>query len=166
MSDSDFGKKLIEEQHLECFLAAYRTVTGAALGVISSGESPDFICARPTGELVGIELARSPHDPDSAVYERIWGDGTMESFDLLDAVNRMITSKQRKRMSPHWRTPDNTILVIELLNYSFATLRWTEDSSLSEDYEDTGFIEIWLSDHSTIETFGEVRLIGLYPPKF
>ena len=166
MSDSNLGKKIVEEQHLSYFLDAYRTVTGTDLTIASSGESPDFICTLPSGELVGIELARSPHDHERAVDDRIWGDGTMESYDLLDVIGGMIAAKQRKRESSHWRTPHNTILVIELINYSFDSLRWTDDSSLSEDYADAGFVEIWLADHSTLEAFGEVRLIGLYPPPF
>jgi hypothetical protein len=166
MSDSDLGKKMIEEDHLAYFLDAYRVVTGSSLSVLSSGESPDFICARPTRELVGVELARSPHDYERAVDDRIWGGCTTDSYDLLDAIARMIAAKQRKRESAHWRTPGNTILVIELLDYSFASLHWTEGSSLSDDYANAGFVEIWLADHSTVEAFGQVRLIGLYPRQF
>jgi hypothetical protein len=87
----------------------------------------------------------------------------MDTHDLLDAIAGMIGAKERKRRSSHWRTPDNTILVIELIDYSFGSLRWTEDSSLSGDYTDAGFVEIWLADYSTLEAFREVRLIGLYP---
>ena len=163
MSDSNLGKKMAEEQHLSYFLDAYRTVTGVHLTAASSCESPDFICTCPSGELVGVELARSPHDHERAVDDRIWGDGTIESYDLRDAIGGMITAKRRLRESPHWRTPNNTILVVELLDYTFDSLRWAEDSSLSEDYASAGFIEIWLADHSTLEAFGEVRLIGLYP---
>jgi hypothetical protein len=166
MSDSNLGKKMVEEQHLSYFLDAYSTVTGTTLTVVSSGESPDFICVHPSGELVGVELARSPHDHERAVDDRIWTDRTMRSYDLLDAVSCMITAKERKRLSPHWRTPNNTILVIELLDYTFDSLRWTDRSSLSDDYASSGFIEIWLADHSTLEAFREVRLIGLYPPHF
>ncbi|MEO6788944.1 MAG: hypothetical protein ABI318_22710 [Chthoniobacteraceae bacterium] len=166
MSDSNLGKKMVEEQHLSYFLGAYRTVTGIGLTVSSNGESPDFICARTSGELVGVELARSPHNHQLAVNDRIWTDRTMESYDLLGAITGIITAKERKRRSPHWRTPHNTILVIELLDYSFKSLYWTDDSSLSDDYSDAGFIEIWLSDHSTLEPFGVVRLIGLYPRHF
>jgi hypothetical protein len=163
MSDSNRSKKMVEEQHLAYFLEAYRIVTGSELTFVGSGESPDFICARASGELVGVELARSPHDHERAVDDRIWGDGTMESYDLLDAIGSMIAAKQRKREAPHWRTPNNTILVIDLLDYSFDSLCWTEDLSLSDDYASTGFIEIWIADHSTLEAFREVRLIGLYP---
>ncbi len=123
-------------------------------------------CVPVSGELVGVELARSPHDHELAVHDRIWTDRTMESYDLLDAISVIITAKERKRLSPHWRTPNNTILVIVLLDYSFDSLRWTEDSSLSDDYASAGFTEVWLADHSTLEAFGEVRLIGLYPSRF
>ena len=122
---------MIEEEHLAHFFGAYSTVTGSSLSVLSSGESPDFICARSTGQLVDVELTRSPHDHKRAEADRIWGDGTMNSYDLFGAISGMITAKQRKRESARSRTPRNTILVIELLYYSFASLRWTEDSSLS-----------------------------------
>lgn len=157
---------MIEEEHLVYFIDAYRTVTGSMLVVSDRGESPDFICTRSNGELVGVELARSPHDYGCAVHDRIWGDGKMESYDLLEAINRMIAAKQRKLESPHWRTPNNTILVIELLDYAFESLCWLKDTSLNDDYADAGFIEIWLSDHSTLEAFNEVRLIGIYPLHF
>lgn len=90
----------------------------------------------------------------------------MGSYELLDAIGGIITAKECLRRASHWRTPTNTILVIELIDYSFESLAWTEDSSLSDDYANTGFIEIWLADHSTLEAFGEVRLIGLYPRNF
>lgn len=160
MNDSDLGKKLIEDEHLLQFIDAYETATGVALSIRSRGESPDFICAFSSGELVGVELARSPHDYEMRVHDRIWTDRTLSSFDLLASVGSIIGSKEHKRRSNSWR---NTILVVELLDYTFESLRWTADTSLADDFSDTGFHEIWLADRSTIEPFGEVRLIGLYP---
>ena len=154
---------MIEEVHLARFLDAYRVAVGITMTVSSTGESPDFICARPSGELVGVELARSPHEYERVLYDRVCGERMMESYDLLDAINGIITAKERKRQSPHWRTPNNTMLVIELLDYSFDSLSWTEETALCADYAATGFVEIWIADHSTWEPFGEVRLIGLYP---
>ena len=166
MSDNNFGKKLVEEEHLRRFFEAYAIVTGISMNAISNGESPDFICARPTGELVGVELARSPHDYHSAVWDRIWTDKTMPTHNLLAAVNQIIENKARKRQSAHWRTPDNTILVVELHDYKFDSLAWFRDGSFADNYKDAGFAEIWLADYSTLEAYGEVRLIGLYPSKF
>jgi hypothetical protein len=166
MSDNYLGKKMVEEEHLGRFLEAYAIVTGTSMNVVSNGESPDFICARPSGELVGVELARSPHNYHGAVWDRIWTDKTMSAYDLLDAINQIVAIKAEKRKSAHWRTPNNTILVVELLDYTFDSLAWTNESSFAEDYTDTGFVEIWLADYSTLEAFGEARLIGLYPSKF
>jgi len=158
---------MMEEEHLLQFLEAYAKVTGIAMSVVDNrGESPDFICARPTGEHVGVELARSPHDYDGAVWDSIWTDQTMSAYDLLDAVHTIIKDKEHKRHSAHWRTPDSTILIIELLDYKFDSLAWTGQSSFYGDYADTGFLEIWLADYSTLEPYGEVRLIGLHPSEF
>jgi len=162
MSDNDLGKKLVEEEHLFQFLDAYETVTDVALTIRSRRESPDFICALPSGGLVGVELARSPHDYEMAVHDRIWADRTLASFDLLASVSSIIAVKEHKRQSQRW---PNTILVVELLDYSFESLAWTSDSSRADDFSDTGFHEIWLADHSTIDPFGELRLIGLYPSR-
>jgi hypothetical protein len=165
MSDSDLGKKMVEEEHLIHFLDAYHTVTGVSLHIIGRGETPDFLCIDPSGQLVGVELARSPHDYERRIHDRIWGDCTMSAHDLLDNVAGMIAGKERKRQSSHWRTPHSTMLVIQLLDYTFDSLVWTRDCSLAEDYSETGFVEIWLADHSTLGAYSQVRLIGLHPRK-
>jgi hypothetical protein len=166
MSHSNLGKKMVEEDHLLRFLDAYAAVTGDSLTVIGDGESPDFICTRRSGESVGVELARSPHDYQGALWDRILTDQTMPANNLMWSVNSIIEIKARKQRSSHWRTPDRTILIIELLDYRFDSLAWTRESSFSRGYADAGFLEIWLADYSTLEAFGEVRLIGLFPPKF
>lgn len=160
MNDDEFGKKLVEEEHLFQFLEAYEVVTGIALCLQGRRESPDFLCSYPSGELIGIELARSPHNYDRRVHDRIWTDCTLSTFDLLASIFTIVATKEYKRHTHDW---PETILVVELLDYTFESLRWTQDSSHSEDFSDTGFREIWLADHSTIEPFGQVRLIGLYP---
>src|SRR5438445_217122 len=165
MSDRDLGKKMVEEEHLLRFLEAHAKVTGVSMGAVSNGESPDFICSRPSGERVGIELARSPHDYNRVVWDRTWTDRVLSAHDLLAAVQVIVADKQQKRQSVHWRTPHSTILVIELLDYTFDSLSWAQHSSFSSDYADAGFLEIWLADFSTMEAYDEVRLIGLYPPE-
>ena len=89
----------------------------------------------------------------------------MSAHDLLAAVQVILANKQQKRQSVHWRTPHSTILVIELLDYTFDSLSWMRDSSFSSDYANAGFLEIWLADFSTLDAYDEVRLIGLYPPE-
>jgi hypothetical protein len=57
-SDSDLGKKEEEREALYPFLEAYPRVTGQVLSIVGEGENPDFICLRPAGEPVGIELSK------------------------------------------------------------------------------------------------------------
>ena len=83
MSDNDLGKKLVEEEHVLQFLAAYRVVTGRSLTICSRRESPDFIVTDVFGEVVGIEIARTPHVYETRVHDRIWTDGTLSNCDLL-----------------------------------------------------------------------------------
>ena len=85
---------------------------------------------------------------------------TLSSFYLLASVTSIVAIKEQKRQSHCW---PNTILVVELLDYSFESLSWASDVSRAEDFSDTGFREVWLADYSTLERFGEIRLIGLYP---
>src|SRR5713101_6882110 len=108
MSDNNLGKKLVEEEHLLQFLDAYEDATGVALTIRSRAESPDFVSAYPSSELVGVELARSPHDYETRVDERIWTDRTLSSFDLLASVGSVVATKEHKRRSHAW---PNTILV-------------------------------------------------------
>lgn len=51
-SDRDIGKKEEEREALYPFLQAYAAVTGQTLSVVCEDENPDFICLRPSGELV------------------------------------------------------------------------------------------------------------------
>src|SRR5207244_13576688 len=110
MSDRDLGKKMVEEEHLLRFLEAHAKVTGVSMKVVSNGESPDFICTRPSGERVGIELARSPHDHNDALWDRIWTDRAMSAHDLLAAVRGMVADRRRNRQSVRSSNTDSRIL--------------------------------------------------------
>jgi hypothetical protein len=49
MSDQDQRKKMLGEMELDPFLEEHAIVTGQQLQVVSSAESPDFVCIRPGG---------------------------------------------------------------------------------------------------------------------
>ena len=117
MSDDDLGKKLVEEEELLQFLEAYETITGELLTILNRGESPDFTCERPSGQVIGVELARSPHDHDMAVHDRIWGDRTKSAFNLIASVSVMIAEKERKRASAlgaHLSVPQPAEVITEV----------------------------------------------------
>jgi hypothetical protein len=164
MSDQYIGQKMVEEEDLCLFLDAYEEVTGQALEIVGSGESPDFICRRPTGEVVGIELTRPQHAYEMARWNRIWAESmAMDACDLLDAIHLIVAQKARKRLRGGWRLPANTILVVKLVDYNFGSLQWFSERCLVGDFASSGFAEIWLADHTEFDAYGAARLIGLYP---
>jgi hypothetical protein len=77
-------------------------------------------------------------------------------------VNVAIAKKEAKRKKAHWRLPERTILVLDLVDRSLIG-HWPEDPVPTDELGTTGFIEVWISDHSSIETHGEVAAIGLFP---
>ena len=162
MSNSETGKKCFERNRLELFLEAYREITDIAIDCTESGERPDFICTMPDSIEVGIELTRSPHDFEGRTHDAIWAEGTMDHFDLLEAVHQIVITKSAKIKEPDWRTKE-TILVVFLEDYSFDSLDWIDSAGIESEFSEYGFFEIWLADCSTIEPFNAVRLIGLHP---
>lgn len=166
MSDQYLGQRMVEEEDLGLFLEAYEEVTGEALRVLARGERPDFICARPMGERVGVELTRPHHDYHTARWDRMFGViHASNDFDLLDAVSGIVAQKSRKRMSSDWRLRNNTILVIKLVDYAFLSPEWFSEECLADDYASAGFAEIWLADHTELDAYGAARLIGLHPER-
>src|SRR5438045_2964980 len=131
MSDSYLGKKMVEEEQLLQFLEAYEAVTGIELGVVSSGERPDFVCIYPNAETVGVELSRSSHDYETGNFDRMWSNRMLASHDLLDAIFGTIRLKWTKRLSADWRTA-KTILVVQSMDYAFESFGWTDDATLSD----------------------------------
>src|SRR5437867_8992017 len=128
MSDQYMGQKMVEDEHLGDFLEAYEEVTGEVLTVLEGGESPDFICERPTGQCVGVELTRPHHDYETAKWDRCWAvSRAMNNFDLLDAVHGIVAKKARRRARAGWRLPSSTILVVQLIDYTFSSLTWFEE---------------------------------------
>jgi hypothetical protein len=158
------GQKMVEGDQLTDFLEAYEEVTGETLAVVEGGERPDFICERETSERVGVELTRPHHDHEMAKRDAIWAiSRAMNTFELLDAVHSIVAKKARLRSGEGWRLPGNTILVVQLCDYTFDSVRWFDQECLADDFESAGFAEIWLADRTELDAYGEVRLIGLYP---
>ena len=162
MSDQEYSKKLFEKERLSRFLDAYNEATRMRLTVVDSGERPDFVCALPDASTIGVELTRSPHDYEAKNHDRVWADGTMDHYDLLDTIHDIVTTKSLKLKEADWRT-DQTILVVFLEDYKFDSYEWTKTAEIESDFAEYGFMQIWLADCSTIEPFNAVRLIGLHP---
>jgi len=159
-----FSDKSTEREHLALFLAARSSATGELLRLHSDLESPDFVCERPDGSLVGIEHTRIEYDPErTEILEacRTYS-GELDNFALFWAAAQAVAAKERKRQKPHWKYKASTILVLDLPE-GYRLEEWPGDSSLSSEFAYSGFIEIWISDHSSIGAYGKVTAIGLYP---
>ena len=158
--------KDMERQDLEYFIRAREAVVGEKLSLLEDSEAPDFICTRPDGSRVGIEHTKIEYDPENreiqeACREFDWG---LDNFAVFWAASGALIKKETKRRKDHWRIPEATILVLDLIDGDLIE-EWPTEDSYSEDFADSGFIEVWISDHSTIETHGEVTAIGLYPKR-
>jgi hypothetical protein len=159
-----FFDKDSEREHLEYFLAARKSATREELVLLRDCESPDFVCQRPNGELVGIEHTRIEYNPErTEILESCRAyDGELDNFAIFWAAGLALAKKEGKRRKPFWKHPNATILVLDLPEgYRFED--WPTDSFISEEFSDSGFLEVWISDHSSIEAYGAVTAIGLYP---
>lgn len=159
-----FFDKDSEREHLEYFLSARASATGEELMLLSESEAPDFVCKRPNGNLVGVEHTKIEYDPERTEilqFCRVY-NGELDNFAVIWAGAWAIAAKERKRRKAHWKYPDATILVLDLPE-GYRLEAWPTDSSLSQDFSHSGFLEVWISDHSSIEAYGEVTAIGLHP---
>lgn len=166
MSDQQMGNKEIEWFGLDYFIDAYEWVTGEQLTELGSCESPDFICARPNGEQVGLELTRVMRDPEEAQLDR-FVDRRYEQDpqETLERIFELLEDKDKKRYRNYGNWADKTILVLQLCDCSLRSLRPFLTDDVREDSSGYGFIEIWLADYTEIEAYRDIELFGLFPIK-
>ena len=166
LSDSDTGKKLVEEEDLRLFLEAYDYVTGDSLCVQPS-ERPDFIGWRSNGDAVGIEITAIVQDPANVYRKTIIPDEKhMEPSNVLNSSWAAIKEKDQKRAKVDWKHPDHTILVLRLNEARLRDIKWVFDPSLKYEYASFGFEEIWLADFCDFEAYGDIEIFGLYPSRW
>jgi hypothetical protein len=164
VNDYELGMKMVEEEDLFLFLDAYEVVTGQKLGIAVWGERPDFICRRPNGKLVGVELTAVRRDPESAVADRIMrGSEFADEYETLDRIFWAIERKDRKRGTGDWRLRRDTILVLQLMDCPLSELSAFLEDADPSDFGGHGFKEVWIADHSELDAYGNVELFGLYP---
>lgn len=162
MSDQTFGKKEVERTELRSFLDAYREFTGERLSIEGDGERPDFICRRPSGSNIGIELTKVIRDPHSAFADKYLNRQLfMDPFDALDRI--YVAFDRKNEEITGWSYHDDVILVIQLMNCPLSELQVSLDQELQSDYANSRFIEVWIADYTGLEAYGLIELFGLYP---
>jgi hypothetical protein len=163
---NDDGKKMVEREEAELFLAEYAHVTGVELTLVGAGERPDFVCEK-RGRRYGLELVKAMQDPGQRRDEVILGgDGRLHGLDAALLVQEAAYAKEVKRVSPGWRYPNSTILVIELIGSDGEEMAGYLDDQLMDEMGQTGFREIWVADYSPMEAYGTIQLIGIKPKRW
>ena len=167
MSDQELGKKMVEEEELLYILEAYKEAVEEYLSYsFGRHERPDFICYRPDGTPVGIELVKIMRDPRDAQADYILDKVEfMDGEEAMEFLYHMIEKKDKKRRQPDWDLPDNTILVLQFVDCPISNLHLLDDS-LKKDFESYGFDEIWIADYTGLEAYGDIELFCLYPPEW
>lgn len=167
MSDQDLGKKMVEEEELLYFLEAYKEAVEEYLSYgFGRHERPDFICYRPDGTPVGVELVKIMRDPRDAQADYLLDQiEFMDGEKALEMMYHMIENKEKKRRQSDWDLPDNTILVLQFFDCPISNL-YLLDDSLKKDFESYGFDEIWIADYTGLEAYGDIELFCLYPPEW
>lgn len=166
MSEKEYYRKESELEYLRYFIEAYNYVGKDSLREdCISRERPDFICTRPDGTAVGVELVKVMRDPRDAFAIRIvLKEDFMEEEEALELLYHMVERKAKKLKQPDWGISENTILVLQFVDCPISLLHLPDDLKL--DFESYGFSEIWIADYTGIEPYDDVELFCLYPKEW
>jgi hypothetical protein len=153
-----------EQEQFEFFQSAYLHATGQRLRLVRKSERPDFICHRPDGSLVGIEFTLITRTPGDCFWPKLL-DGVeyMNGFDGVFAAGAAIMRKGEKRVEHDWQLPASSILVLYSPDCPIDELEYHLDAELQAEFEESGFTEIWIADHTQVEAYGCVDLFCLAP---
>lgn len=161
---SQWWKKDAEERSLALFLAEYRAVTGTAIKVIASTERPDFICQDDSGSQLGVELVRVMVDPETRMWREILDrEEFMDPTETAIRLQEIVYQKEQKRASSGWQHSDRTILVLDLHDAPVPQVASILEDDLLDEMSETGFREIWVSDHTIEDSYYTVQLFGIKP---
>ena len=165
VSDQCCWKKRSERDDLDLFLSAYAEVTDQILTVTDEDETPDFLCEKGNGERVGIELTKIIAHPESRRWHRLFGAGPINlAGDIACKIFEAAVRKTHAIRKAGWKTSE-TLLVIQLFDNPLNETYRGLDQTDVDDFTEFGFAEIWVTDHSTLETYDRVELFGIYPER-
>jgi hypothetical protein len=113
---------------------------------------------------VGVEHTKVAYNPEwrEEIGELEW-DEQIDDWEVFWACYLAVQKKEKKRQMQHWTMPLATILVLDFVDGN-ALQTWRDDENLAGDFAESGFLEIWLTDHSSLEAYDSITAIGLYPP--
>ena len=166
MSDRELGKKQTEGMELDPFLEAYEWTTKSTLSVVEGSENPDFICARASGDIIGLEVTKVMSRRDIARWERILDrKDEMGPYNMLMVIQALVEQKEKARRDRYVVRVPQIMLVLQLVDGSLDVLAHLL-GGLNDEFKDHGFAEMWLADYSALEAYGDIELFGLFPEKW
>lgn len=130
--DIDHGKKLVEQMIIESFVDSFPRVTGRHVGIISQGESPDFV-ALVEGLEIGIELTEIRAESPEAYLDEV----VRLSLNKEMTFERIGVFRRPTILLCHGRQPP----IYDMRRFLDSTASWC-------DLTETQFSEIWLMDLS------------------
>ena len=166
MSNREYSKKEREARDLLLFLREHERVTGLTTHIVELRERPDFEVERES-TIFGVELVQVVKSPETRFFSVIMdGHDEMSVDDASDAIQNAIYKKEKKRVSDGWSLRDSSILIIKLRQCSGEDIFRYWDDTIFEEVCSTGFVEIWLSDHTPEEPYGTVEISGIKPERW
>lgn len=174
MSDKDHFKKMIEVEEISLFTYAYERATGQTLQMIEAGERPDFVCKRPNGRRVGVELTKAIADQLAYKWDRTssleWrgtsNRAQVTGYDMPWAMCRAADDKQKKVARGGWRNAKQIILVLQIVEVPLRQIKRFIDDTVLDDLKSFDFLEIWAADYSELDAYGNVELFCFKPRKW
>lgn len=89
------------------------------------------------------------------------GNDEMSVSDASDRIKQAVYDKDRKRTSKGWAFTNDTILIVQVFGVNIRDVWHYWDETILDELRETGFVEIWLSDHAPVEPFGTVEIAGI-----
>ncbi|HKQ03752.1 MAG TPA: hypothetical protein VJ464_01370 [Blastocatellia bacterium] len=169
MSDSDFAKKMMENEDLSVFIIAYQRVTGYKLTIADPGECPDFICVDAGGRRIGIELTK--------VYASTHTERTLEGFreafelepvtgyDLCWGIDEAAYHKSEKVRNGSWRFKRN-MLVLQVYECPLDEVAPCLDDLVDDIVSNSVFQQIWVAGFYEQDAYSEIDLYCIKPARF
>ena len=105
---------MLEGFELEPFLEAYKWVTGDALRVAEANDSPDFICERPDGSRVGVELTKVTRDKNLIFAEKVLDRKyKIDPYEATDIIHYLLERKEESRAARYVLKAAKNMLVLQ-----------------------------------------------------
>jgi hypothetical protein len=151
---------------LELFSREYKHHFDTDIEVIEKRESPDFLIKK-EGKEFWIELVKVLIPPPSKFANEVFNmPNEIHIVDASDRIQREIYEKNKKRRRKYWDHSNNCILLVDLYDSDMEEIYDYWGDEIRMELRQTGFKEIWISDHRYEESHNTVSITCIKPKKW